>query len=378
MANTYVAKNYDTFIGIDTDKNSFSFTVINRNAVTKSAKIPSSPNMLYSYIKKNFDPKKTICAYEAGPTGFYLHDHLTSNSCDCVVTPPASIPKAANDKVKTNKIDSRKIACCLAADQIKPIRVPSIPYRELRHLVKTHENYVDGLRVAKQRIKALLLYENLHPDIKDSGDNWSIAYIEILKTLPMSPILRHRMDTLLADMEYHRRQAISNRNHIKEFLENHPDIEKNVRFLTSVPGIGLITASAILGKIGDPCNLRNEREIAAFVGLVPVEYSTGDDINKGPISGSGDRRLRSLLIETAWTAIRHDTELEQFYYRIKNKNHPRGAAQKAITAVARKLTQRIYRVLKDQREYVIHKDTISEQEPGANAFFQDASKLIRV
>lgn len=359
MANTYVSKNYDTFIGIDTDKNSFSFTVVDKNAMTKSAKMPSSPDMLYSYIKKNFDPKKTICAYEAGPTGFYLYDHLTSNSCECVVTSPVSIPKAANDKVKTNKIDSRKIARCLAADQIKPIRVPSIPYRELRHLVKTHENYIDSLRVAKQRIKALLLYENLYPDIKDCDANWSTSYVEELKTLTLSPILRHRMDTLLADMEYHRGQIISNRGRVKEFIKNHPDIEKNMRFLTSIPGIGLITASAILGKIGDPCNLRNEREIAAFVGLVPVEYSTGDAVNRGPISGSGDRRLRSLLVEAAWIAIRYDTELGQFYHRIKNKNHPRGAAQKAITAVARKLTQRIYRVLKDQREYVIHKNTIS-------------------
>lgn len=360
MATTYLSKDYDTFIGIDTDKNSFAFTVMNKDTIIKSAKMPSSPDMLYSYIKKNFDPKKTICAYEAGPTGFYLHDHLVSNSCACLVTPPVSIPKAANDKVKTNKIDSRKIAHCLATDQIKPIRIPSIPYRELRHLVKTHENYIDGLRISKQRIRALLLYENLHPDIKDCGDNWSLSYIEKLKTLPLSTILRHRMDTLLSDMGYHSAQVASNRDRIKEFLGIHPDIATNVRFLTSIPGIGLITASAILGKIGDPGNLQNEREIAAFVGLVPVEYSTGDDVNKGPISGSGDRRLRSLLIEAAWTAIRHDTELEQFYYRIKNKNHPRGAAQKAITAVARKLTQRIYRVLKDQREYVIHKNTISK------------------
>lgn len=360
MATTYLTKDYDTFIGIDTDKNSFSFTVINRNAVNKSAKIPSNPDMLYTYIEKNFDPKKTICAYEAGPTGFYLYDHLTLNSCDCVVTPPASIPKASNEKVKTNKIDSRKIAHCLAAGQIKPIRVPSIPYRELRHLTKTHENYADSLRVAKQRIKALLLYENLYPDIKDQDDNWSRSFVEALKTLSLPSILRHRMDTLLEDMAYHRDQIISNRECVKEFLKNHPDIEKNVRFLRSIPGIGLVTASAILGKIGDPSNLKNEREIAAFVGLVPVEYSTGDDVNKGPISGQGDRRLRSLLVEAAWIAIRYDTELGQFYYRIKNRNHPRGAAQKAITAVARKLTQRIYRVLKDQREYVIHKNTISE------------------
>mgnify|MGYP001615439922 CR=1 FL=1 len=354
MVKTYLSKDYDTFIGIDTDKNSFSFTIRDRNTMIKSAKIPANPDILYNYIKKNLDPKRTICAYEAGPTGFYLHDYLTSNQCACVVVSPASIPKASSEKVKTNKLDSQKIAHCLSTDQLKPIRVPNIPYRELRHLVKIHENYTDNIRIAKQRIKALLLYENLYPHIKDSKDNWSSAYIKVLKALPLSDTIRHRLDALLLDIDYNRRQLVSNRSYLKEFLKRHPDICKNIGLLKSIPGIGLITAVSTLGKIGDPLNLRNPREIAGFTGLAPVEYSTGDDINKGPISGWGDKRLRSLLIESAWVAIRYDTELNQFYHRIKNKNHPRGAAQKAITAVARKLTSRIYRVLKDQREYIIH------------------------
>jgi transposase len=68
----------------------------------------------------------------------------------------------------------------------------------------------------------------------------------------------------------------------------------------------------------------------------------------------GDSTLRSLLVEAAWIAIRKDKELGEFYYRIRAKGKGDGAARVAIVAVARKLTHRIYRVLKEQRPYLIH------------------------
>ena len=104
----------------------------------------------------------------------------------------------------------------------------------------------------------------------------------------------------------------------------------------------------------DPKNLKNPRELASFAGLVPREHSTGDTINKGEITRLGSHTLRFMLTEAAWIAIRYDTELKQFYHRIKSRHHPKIGAKKAITAVARKLTQIIYRVLKDQRTYIVH------------------------
>jgi hypothetical protein len=68
---------------------------------------------------------------------------------------------------------------------------------------------------------------------------------------------------------------------------------------------------------------------------------------------TGDGRLRSKLIQAAWSAIRHDPELREFY-RSVSQRHPRDrAARKAIVAVARKLTTRIYAVLKQKRPYVV-------------------------
>lgn len=350
----YSPRDYNIFIGIDVDKKSFSFTVRDHNVMNQSKKIPSDPAQFYNYIQKNFNNKKIICAYEAGPTGFHLHDYLKEKNLQCLVTPPTSIPKAPNERVKTNRIDSKKISEELLAGKLKSIRVPDGPYRELRHLINIRENYAYSRKGTRQRIKALLLSANLYPLLKDPDVKWTSRYINELKQIECSAAVRTRLDMLLMDLAYTRQQTLSIHRTLRAFYKNNQEIKTHIDYLRSIPGIGFITAVSILGRIGDPKNLKNPREIAAFVGLVPRENSTGDKINKGSITHLGNQILRSLLIEVSWVAIRKDTELQQFYYRIRRRNHQKIASRVAIVAVSRKLTQRIYKVLKEQRKYIKH------------------------
>lgn len=349
---SYHSNDYETFIGLDVDKNSFSFTVNDQFQMRKSKKIPSNPEHLYNYIQKHFDLKKVICAYEAGPTGFHLHDYLSAKDILCLITAPASIPTARNEKVKNNRIDSVKITDHLMSGKFKPIRVPQGAYRELRDLVKIRENYARDRKTAKQRIKALLLYSNLYPALKDPDANWSSNYINNLKQIDCSFAVRQRLDMLIEDLEYARRKLLSVHRTIKSFCRENDQINQYMHYLQSIPGIGFTIAVMLLGKIGDPEYLQNPRELAGFIGLTPREKSTGDSINRGSITHMGDKTLRFLLVEAAWVAIRKDTQLGQFYHRIRNKNHPKAASKIAVTAVARKLTQIIYRVLKEKREYI--------------------------
>lgn len=351
---TYSPRDYDIFIGIDVDKKSFSFTVRDHDKMKRSKKIPADPEQFYNYIQNNFSDKRVICAYEAGPTGFHLHDHLKGKKVPCFVTPPTSIPKAPNERVKTNRIDSNKISEELLAGKLKSIRVPEGSYRELRHLVRIRENYAYDRKEARQRIKALLLSDNLYPLLKDPEIKWSSRYIKELKQIKCSHAVRTRLDMLLMDLEYARQQIFFTHRTLKIFCKNNPEVQKYISYLQSIVGIGFVTAVSILAKIGDPQNLKNPREIGAFLGLVPRENSTGDKIKKGSITHLGNQNLRSMLIEVSWVAMRKDNELEQFYYRIKSRHHPKIASQIAIVAVARKLTQRIYKVLKEQRKYIKH------------------------
>lgn len=342
----------DIFCGIDVDSRSFSFTVNDRSGmIQKSKRIPADPDMLCRYLRNSFPEKKILCGYEAGPTGYHLYDRLATKGVACIVMPPASVPKSPDSRVKTNRIDSNRITQYLKSGEARRIRVPDEAYRELRHLVDIRYRYARDIVRAKQRIKALLLYTHL--DIVPDADNrWSQAHIERLRALESSPAVRERLDLLLEDLTYGRGQLSRALKSLRTFCRANPDIERYRSYLESIPGIGLTTALTILSRIGDPKKLKNVRELGAFFGLVPMEHSTGDSTHRGSITHLGNSGARSLLVEASWVAIRSDTELSQFYHRIRVRHHPQCASKKAIVAVARKLTNRIYCVLTEERPYI--------------------------
>jgi transposase len=348
----YSPNEYDIFIGIDVDQKSFSFNVKNHDTMNNSHKIPASPENLYQHIRNRYNNKRVICAYEVGVTGYYLHDYLTSKKIRCLMVPPPSVPKASNDRTKNNRLDSERISQHLKNGDMLPIRVPDYDCRELRQLLRSREEYVNMRKVAKQRIKSLLLFAHLHTLLKDTTQYWSYLHIKRLKSLPCSPATRQRLDLLLKDLDYARSQTLIILKELKNHYEQNASLKRNIHNLRSIPGIGFITAITILASIGDIEQLHNPRELGAFTGLVPSEYSTGERISRGRITHLGNSVLRSLLVEASWASINKDPRLRQFYDRIRAKHHPQFGARKAIVAVARKLTLIIYRVLKEQREYI--------------------------
>jgi transposase len=348
----YNQSDYDIFIGIDVDRKSFAFTVKDQNQMNRSHKIPAQAENLYRHIRNTYDNKRVICAYEVGGTGYHLRDYLTTRDIPCLMVSPPSMPKASTDRVKNNRLDSEKLAQHLKSGVLPSIRVPEETYRELRHLTHTREDYVTQGRIAKQRVKALLLFTNLYQTIRDPLQNWSSRYIKELAQLECSTATRQRLDLLLEDLIYARKQNLRNLKNLRTYCQNQPAIKSNLGYLQSIPGIGFITAVTLLANIGDPGNLNNARELGGFIGLVPREHSTGEHVTKGSITHLGNRTLRSLLVEAAWVAIRRDRLLNQFYQRVRAKHHPSFGARKAIVAVARKLTMIIYSVLKEQRDYI--------------------------
>ena len=126
-----------------------------------------------------------------------------------------------------------------------------------------------------------------------------------------------------------------------------------MKYLMTIPGIGWIVASQLLARIGDWRELKNIRELAGFLGLVPTEHSTGERTDRGSITHTGDPRLRSKLIQGSWSAIRQDAEFREFFRSVCHR-HPKDIAPRvAIVAVARKLTVRISVVLMKQRPYEV-------------------------
>lgn len=344
---------FDVFIGIDVDARSYSLTARDRGSLRESKRMPAKSEQLYQYIQDRFPGRSVLCAYEAGCTGFRLYDDLTSRGQPCVLLSPLSIPRAGNQRVKTNRIDSDKITQVIKENDYKPVRVPQGAWRDLRQLVQARENYARGLRSAKQRVKSLLLYNGI--TLAEEVDaHWSSRSISRLRTMDCPSIVRQRLDLLLDDIDYNKVKLLYVLKELKKFCDSQTEISFYLKLLRTIPGIGFITASSLLGRVGDPAMLNDPGELAAFVGVVPSEHSTGEHVYRGRITRLGNPTLRSLLVEASWVAIRKDKELEQFYHRIRGRHHSLFASRKAIVAVARKMTLRIFRVLKDRREYVIH------------------------
>jgi transposase len=348
---TIVPYHYDLFVGLDVDKSRMAVTLMNHERWLQSLQMPHSSEHLLHFLDKHFAGSKIALVYEVGPTGFGLYDELTAAGHRCLVVAPAMVPSAPGKRVKTNRLDSRKLSQGLRGGELESIHIPSSPYRQLRHLVQLRDSHVRQMTAAKCRIKALLLYEGL--EFPDSGRSWSARVLQAVGRMPCNDSVRFKLDSLIASLQFHRLQAAAAQKQIRHFCQQEPELRQSIRWLRTVPGLGWITASHLVARLGDWRQLTQVGQIASFLGLVSSEHSTGDDVQRGSITRSGDSRLRNKLIQAAWTAIRKDAELREFYRRIYPR-HPRPlAARKAIVAVARKLTTRIYAVLKQQRPFQV-------------------------
>jgi transposase len=264
------------------------------------------------------------------------------------------VPRAPSQRVKTNRLDSRKLSTALRGGDLKSIHVPAPKYRELRHLVQLRDTYVGQLTATKCRIKALLLYEGIpFPSHEGKEKPWSQQVLNELLELPGSESVRFKLGQLVGTLHFNFNSAAAAQKQIRCFCQKDPELRQYVAWLKSLPGIGEIIATHLVARLGDPSLITNVRQIAGFLGLVSSEHSTGDKQNRGEITRLGDSRLRNKLIQSAWVAIRKDPELREFYQRVYQRHPRKVAARKAIVAVTRKLTTRIYAVLKEQRPFVL-------------------------
>lgn len=357
---------FDLFCGMDVDKKRISVTFVSHDGFVKHITIPYDSANLIAYVHRHFPGKRFAFVYEAGPTGFGLYDDLVAVGFVCLVIAPTQIARSAAERVKTNRLDSLKLAEDLRGGKLKGIHVPNRLYRDLRHLVHLREIVVRHQAATKVRIKLLLLLEGIRFPAT-SKERWSLAALARLRLLQTGSEIRFKLDQYLTTLQFNKQQLLTIQKQLISFCKKDPDLWNCLNLLCTIPGIGKVVSMYLMARIGDWRQLTSSRQIAHLLGLVPVERSTGDNVRRGAISRMGDAITRSKLVESAWMAIRKDPELNNFYLRIKNRNPNQFASQKAAVAVARKLTTRIYAVLKHQRPYVIRNVSASGQDPMLNS-----------
>jgi transposase len=129
--------------------------------------------------------------------------------------------------------------------------------------------------------------------------------------------------------------------------------EAACRAIAQVPGIGKLTATALVATIGDAKAFKSGRELASFLGLVPRQSGTGGRIRLGSISKRGDPYLRTLLIHGARSVMYHTKEPTVWQREIA----ARRPANVAAVALANKMVRTVWAILAHGRAY--QKDYVS-------------------
>lgn len=164
-----------------------------------------------------------------------------------------------------------------------------------------------------------------------------------LNELPLSPALTEQR----ADCSELIEQLEIRILRVEQKLAESAASDDRVRLLRTHPGIGLLTALALVHTLSPVDRFADSRKVTAYVGLEPREYSSGEKRQLGGISKAGSRVLRFLLVEAGNSAVRSDENLRRLYYRVRERRDK----ARAKVAVARHVLIHAFIMLRDQIDY---------------------------
>jgi len=332
------------YVGVDVHKDTYAVTCVCNKQIVKTATAKADPAGLTASLSQWFPGARLYTAYEAGFSAFVLHRALTKAGIMNIVVNPASIAVAANDKVKTDRRDSKKLALDLSDGRLQGIYVPTEDEELARLLPRTRAQIVEHRATIARQIKAKLhQFGLIAPASRRLISN---RYWREIDAWPLPPDLRVSLTFLAEQWRFATRQLIEMRRLLREQAKAHPAIEQVYR---SVPGIGEVVARTFATELGDMTRFANERALFSYTGLTPSEYSSGPSVRRGHISRQGSSRVRHVLIDTAWRALPRDAVLKEIFDRIAATR----GKKRAIVAIARRLTGRIRACFRQGTTYAV-------------------------
>jgi len=335
-------------IGIDMHKRSWRITALAEGDIVMSITLARPNYDSFRKILSHFEGNYVRIVYEAGPGGFDLYDRLTADGIECIVTPPSLIPTESGNKVKTDKKDSYKLAKLLANNMLKKVWVLTPKERAQRQLVRTRRQIVNHRSDVMRQIKSLLLFNSIEIPFPHR-QQWTGSFITWLHELDLKDeYLNTSLKALVHLFDYLSSEK-KRLTHAVIHLAREEKYASRVKLLKSIPGIGALSAMEILVEIQDMGRFETADELAAYLGLTPSQYSSGEHIRMGHITHMGNSRVRTALIESSWILITKDQDMREKYENIKYRR----GGKRAIVAAARTLSARIRRMLLDQVPYEI-------------------------
>ena len=324
--------NKTVYLGIDVHKKTYSVTAICEGQIIKKATLKAVPEILVNYCRKYFTDARIESAYEAGFCGFYLHRYLKKEGINNLVVDAAGIEIATNDRVKTDKRDSLKLAIHLSEKRLRGIHVPSVEREDFRTVTRLRDSFVQQRSRFACQLKSLLFQHGLIGP--DDNRKISIKWIKELEAIKLTAGIRYAINQYIAMWQHMNEKIKEIDEEISRQAIKDGAIETIYR---SIPGIGPTSARALANELENALRFNNERQLFSYVGLTPCEYSFGEHVRQGHITRQGKPILRKILVEVAWKIIRQDMSMKTIFERLS----ARVGKQRAIVAIARRLAGRI-------------------------------------
>jgi transposase len=355
------------FVGLDVHADSIAIAVAEPGR-SQPAMLGVIPNEKTKLLKQLRRLGRVKCCYEAGPTGFALQRDLSAAGIDCVVIAPSLVPAKAGDRVKTDRRDAVKLARFLRSGDLTPIHVPSTATEAMRDLERAREDARRAERAARHQLSKFLLRYGRRFSGKSA---WTKEHLRWIRAQQFEHEAQRRvLDDYLAAVLSLADRVERLTNSLTELIESW-ELRPLVKAFQTMRGISTISAIVLAAEIGDFSRFASATEFMSYTGLVPSEFSSGNDRRQGRITKCGNGHVRRVLVEAAWAyrfrparseAIqRRSRGASQHVQRIAWKAQERLCARyrrlvgrgkeknKTVVAIARELAAFVWAISREQK-----------------------------
>ncbi len=216
----------------------------------------------------------------------------------CDVVAPSLIPDRAGDRVKTDRRDAKKLVSLYRAGLLRFVHPPTSELEGLRDLLRARDDVRGARMAARNRVlKQLLRHGRIFREGKTAWTKVHRAWVARQRL--DDPLAHEALEQLLIHPDGIERQLDTLDARLVE-IAGGDRWSGHVAVLTRFRGISTLTALGLIAEIGDFARFSHPREVAAWLGITPSEYSSGAQQHRGHITLAGNRHARRLLIEAAW------------------------------------------------------------------------------
>jgi transposase len=304
------------FVGLDVHAETIAVAVAEPGGEVRSVGIiPNRLESIRKLVGKLGPVQHLKVCYEAGPTGYVLYWQLTALGVGCEVVAPTLVPIKAGDRVKTDRRDAEKLARCYRAGELTTVWVPDAAHEALRDLVRAREAAKKDQLRARHRLGKFLLRHGRRPT--EAGKAWTKKYLEWIKTHVRfdQPALEATLAHYLQEVDHAAEQILKLEKAIDEAVaQASPEIRSVIEALQALRGVAQMTAATIVCELGSLARFESPRQLMGYSGLVSREHSSGNRIQRGAITKTGNAHLRRVLVEAAW-AYQHRPNVTGFLLR---------------------------------------------------------------